>query len=291
MKNQRITPPCSNKLQHRRRAARLAALLLACVLLLSACRSSGGETGDDSAGSGAPVSSAQAQSQPGKGRFTGVWQRTGIPQSQAATITINEETKTSFFFSVNARSGANVGTTEGVAHLLTAEEATCTYNTGNGATVTFTIKDKVLHVTVTDHTPLGFGKGVTMDGSYVTSAPEYVGENWASEVFTSNADSISYADLLDGDANLFLTDVMNDGSLVNQYEVSSPAGEMYRFSVLEAGLGADILRTAQGTVFIGLTGYAEEYVLYTNDPGYRHQPPQEYEEIAAGPIQLRYVGQ
>lgn len=273
----------------------LAALVLACVLLVVSCKSAdvGGDGVSSLSDSTSETSSVQAQSQPGKGNFTGVWQRTGIPQSQAATITINEETKTTFFFSVNTRSGANVGTTEGVAHLLTAEEATCTYNTGDGATVTFSVKNKVLTVTVSDHAPLGFGKGVTMDGTYVTSAPEYIEENWASEVFNSGTgsnESISYPDLLDGDANLFLTDVMNDGSLVNQYEVSEPEGEMYRFSVLEAGLGADILRTHQGTIFIGLVGYEDDYVLFTNDSDYRNQAPQEFEEIAAGPIQMHYIG-
>lgn len=273
----------------------LAALMLIFVVLFAACNSA--DVSDDVsslADNAVKTSSVQTQSQPGKGNFTGVWQRTGIPQSQAATITINEETKTSFFFSVNARSGANVGTTEGVAHLLTAEEATCTYNTGDGATVTFTVKDKVLTVKVSDHSPLGFGKGVTMDGTYVTGTPEYVEENWASEVFNSGADSsesMSYPDLLDGDANFFLTDVMNDGSLVNQYEVSEPEGEMYRFSVLEAGLGADILRAKKGTIFIGLVGYEDDYVLYTNDPDYRNQAPQEFKEIAAGSIQMHYIGE
>lgn len=277
------------RVQRWRRCARLTALLLAVLLALTltACKSAqlSGE-GDDLSTN---VSEASAQSQPGKGNFTGVWQRTGVPQSQATTITINEETKTSFFFSVNARSGANVGTTEGVAHLLTAEEATCTYNTGDGATVTFRIKDKVLNVTVSNHDALGFGKGVTMDGDYVTSALEYIDENWVSEVFDSTAASMSYADLLDGDANLFLTDIMTDGSLVNQYEVSEPAGEMYRFAVMEAGLGADILRADSGKVYIGLVGYDDDYVLYTNDPAYAKQAPQEFEEIAAGHIQIRFA--
>lgn len=273
----------------------LGVLMLSFVLLFAGCSST--DVGDGVSplvDIATETSSVQAQSQPGKGNFTGVWQRTGIPQSQAATITINEETKTNFFFSVNARSGANVGTTEGVAHLLTADQATCTYNTGDGSTVTFTVKDKVLTVTVTDHSPLGFGKGVTMDGTYVTDTPEYVEENWASEVFNGDAvsnQSMSYPDLLDSEANFFLADVMNDGSLVNQYEVSEPAGEMYRFSVLEAGLGADILRAKKGTVFIGLVGYEDDYVLYTNDPDYRNQTPQEFKEIAAGSIQIHYIGE
>lgn len=276
-----------------RRFARLLALALALLLslMLGGCQSGqiDGEDDVSSAGSTA-ASSRPVQSQLGEGNFTGVWQRTGVPQSQAATITIKEETKTSFFFSVNARSGANVGTTEGVAHLLSAQEATCTYNTGEGATLTFEVKDGVLTVSVSNHDALGFGKGVTMDGDYIIGTPEYTDENWASEVFEAPTESGSYADLLDGDASLFLSDVMSEGTLVDQYEVTTPAGMMYRFSVMEAGLGADILSVDNGMIYIGLSGYADDYVLYTNDPMYAQQAPPEYQQIAAGHIQIRYVG-
>ncbi len=286
-------PITSRRRVRTRRCTRLLALAVALLLalLLGGCQASqnAGEGEISSAGSAAS-SSRPVQSQLGEGNFTGVWQRTGVPQSQAATITINEETKTSFFFSVNARSGANVGTTEGVAHLLSADEATCTYNTGDGATLTFEVKDGVLTVSVSNHDALGFGKGVTMDGDYVIGTPEYTDENWDSEIFDSPTESGSYADLLDGDASLFLSDVMSEGTLVNQYEVSTPAGVMYRFAVMEAGLGADILRVDSGMIYIGLSGYADDYVLYTNDPAYAQQAPQEYQEIAAGHIQIRYVG-
>ena len=174
--------------------------------------------------------------------------------------------------------------------MLSADEATCTYNTGDGATLTFKVKNGVLTVSVSNHDALGFGKGVTMDGDYVIGTPEYTDENWDSEIFDSPTESGSYADLLDGDASLFLSDVMSEGTLVNQYEVSMPSGVMYRFAVMEAGLGADILRVDSGMIYIGLSGYADDYVLYTNDPVYAQQAPQEYQEIAAGHIQIRYVG-
>ena len=53
--------------------------------------------------------------------------------------------------------------------------------------------------------------------------------------------------------------------------------------------GADILRADSGKVYIGLVGYDDDYVLYTNDPAYAKQAPQEFEEIAAGHIQIRFA--
>lgn len=266
-----------------------------CAALLTGCRSSeSGSVGENAASSDAfsqwDAASVQAKSQPGKGNFTGVWQRTNIAKSQSATITISEETKSNFVFTVNSRNGANIGATEGVAHLLTATEATCTYNTGGGTTVTFRLEDKTLHVAVSNNDALGFGNGVTMAGSYVTGTPEYTDEDWQNQIFADSA-SASYADLLDGEASLYLTDVMEEGALVNQYEVFEPSGEMYRFFVHGAGMGADILKTDDNRLFIGLMGYEDDYVLYTNHPGYQNEPPKEYQEIAAGTIRIVYAGQ
>ena len=271
----------------------LMLLLLSTFLLFAGCSGVSEDPSSQSSNSSAPASSvASTQSSPGKGKFTGVWQRTDIPQSQAATVTIKDETKTSFFFSVHTRNGGNVGSTEGVAHLITADRATCTYNSGGGATVTFTVKDGILSISVSDHTPLGFGKGVTMDGSYLLGTPNYREENWASEVFNSTASTkAEYPDLLDKDANAFLDDVLKDGTLVNQYEVDTPSGEMYRFAVQAAGLGADVLRTDDGKIFVGLVGYEDDYMLYTNHPDYKKKAPAEYQDIAADPIQVKYIGE
>lgn len=222
-----------------------------------------------------------------QGIFSGTWKRTNILESQHSTITIRDETKATFFFTVEAYNGAIIESTEGVAHISNGNEAMCEYNDNGSAVVTFTVDQQtnLMTVTVTNNSALGFGSGVSMDGVYTKGDPTYI------QLETAQADEEKGIDwLLGEDAGRFVDDIKREGTLNETIKTSEIEGYMERYTVLAAGIGADILTGNNGHFYVGLTGYDENYVFYTDDPAYRQDIPSDFDGYYTGEPEIYYRG-
>lgn len=207
--------------------------------------------------------------------FVGEWHRTNTYKAYSGTITITNQTDTSFDFSFYGIYGANSGSINGTAVITdknTAEfQYTPEYNKIIYAKVDFVVADNNLQVKLTDGSKeaLGFGNNVSIDGEYTTTDPTYIDTDIINEVLPNDELKEKVCTLLGQDVYDQMVFVIENGV---RYQMD---GLTYSGFISGAGQGVDLLIKDDKIYCLGygLDADGPVYKLYTNDNAYQDRLP------------------